>query len=94
MNNINPECWDNDNVDELQKFLQNKRVNAKLINNLFINSCTDGKIQIAQWIINSFGNNYNLKYELGFKNATKNAHDNVINYLLQVIKVSRFLFSQ
>jgi len=76
---------DEGNVKDLKNYLKNKKLNAKLINNMFINSCTNGKIQIVKWILENYGNNYSLKYELAFKKAAVNTHNNVTNLLLKIM---------
>ncbi len=74
---------DEGNIKDLKKYLKNKKPNAKLINNMFINSCTNGKIQIVKWILENYSNNYTLKYEMAFKKAASNTHNNVANFLLK-----------
>lgn len=83
--NINTPYWENDSVPELKNYLQNKKLNAKLINGIFVDGCSKGKIQITKWIIDNFSNNFNLKYEIAFKNAAQSSHENIINYLLKII---------
>ncbi len=76
---------DEGNIKDLKKYLKNKKPTSKLVNNIFINSCTNGKIQIVKWILENYGNNYVLKYELAFKKAASNTHNNITNFLLKVM---------
>lgn len=83
--NLVTKYCDEGNVKLLKNYLKNKKLNAKLINNMFVNSCTNGKIQVVKWIFQNYGNNYTLKYELAFKKAAANTHTNITNFLLKIM---------
>jgi homoaconitase/3-isopropylmalate dehydratase large subunit len=52
--NIIIKYCDEGNVKDLKDYLKNKKLNTKLVNNMFINSCTNGKIQIVKWILQNY----------------------------------------
>jgi hypothetical protein len=76
---------DSDNVKEFKKYLKDKQLNCKLVNNMLMTCCEHGKINLTKWLINRFSNIYNLKYEPAFKIAAKNLHIDVTNHLLKII---------
>lgn len=81
-----------DNIDALQKYIDNKQIKKKYFNLLILCCCDFGRLKILKWLIkneNILVQNMKMNYDEACIKALNNGYSKIAKYILKNKKISK-----